>query len=95
MKKIINITNLNTNEISSIGAGFSMSKDAVFKLTQSAIDSVRDNTPIVIDKAKMVLRTLSPVLSIAATATLFITQKVYSQKYIKLNDRVAKILSMQ
>ena len=95
MKKIISITNLNINEISSIGAGFSISKDAAFKLTQSAIDSVRDNTPIVIDKAKMVLRTLSPALSIAATAALFITQKVYSQKYIKLNAHVAKILSMQ
>lgn len=95
MKKIINITNLNTNEISSIGAGFSMSKDAAFKLTQSAIDSVRDNTPIVIDKAKMVLRTLSPALSIAATVILFVTPKVYSQKYTKLNAHVLSILSRQ
>jgi len=99
MKRIINITNLNTNEISTIGAGFagfSISQDnAAVKLAQSAINGIKDNAPFVIDKTKMVLRALSPLLSIAATVTLFVTPKIYSQKYTKLNAHVLSILSKQ
>lgn len=99
MKKIINITNLNTNEISSIGAGFagfSMSQDnTAVKLAQSAINGIKNNAPFVISKTKMILSALSPALSIVAAATIFVIPKVYSQKYIKLNAKVLSILSKQ
>lgn len=67
MKKIINITNLNTNEISSIGAGLGISQNnAVMKLAQSTVNEFKGSMASLVGIAKII-----PVNSIVVPVLSF------------------------
>lgn len=100
MKTITSITNLSTNEISTIGAGFSLPQsNTIVKLAQSTIEGIKRSTPMVIDKTKVILSALSPVISLVAIASIPVTQVAYrisyQRRYDKLNEHVSYILSRQ
>lgn len=100
MKKIIKITNLNTNEISSIGAGFSISRDsAVMRLTQSTINELKYNAAFVVGviKTSPINNMVIPVLSFFAGSVLtgLANKRKLSGELIKQSVLLEKLQGMQ
>jgi len=98
MKKIINITNLNTNEISSIGAGLSIPQDnAVMRLAQSTVSGIKYNTAFLVDivKTAPVNNIIIPAVSFISSAIICIANKGrYSRESKKLSAHFEKLLSL-
>ena len=99
MKKIINITNLNTNEISAIGAGRSISQNnVVIKLAQSTINGIKDNTVFLVEAVRTVPinNIVIPVLSlIGSTIVCRINKGRYARESNKINARLENLLNLQ
>jgi hypothetical protein len=95
MQKIINITNLNTNEISVIGAGFGLSLNNVpiklAHLEQSVVSEIKNNANFLINTAKTTLSILSPVLGVVVIAT----KRKYSKELARLNYHFQSLVNIQ